>query len=40
MYLIYIDGSGTSVKYNKDPKHFSLTACIINEKDWILIMKL
>lgn len=33
MYLIYIDESGTSVKYNKDPKRFSLTGCIINEQD-------
>jgi hypothetical protein len=37
MYLIYIDESGTPVKYNKDPKHFSLTGCITNEKDWNLI---
>ncbi len=34
MYLIYIDESGTSVKFKKDPKHFSLTACIINETKW------
>lgn len=37
MYLIYIDESGTAVKYNKDPKRFSLTACIVNEQDWNLI---
>lgn len=37
MYLIYVDESGTPVEYSKDPKHFSLTACIINEKDWEII---
>lgn len=37
MYLIYIDESGTPVKFSKDPKHFSLTACIINEKDWEIV---